>query len=642
MTTIPTDTFPDMVAEAPIVGPGMTTIPTDTFPDMVAEASLDELPHVPQFADVPERTPLAPAQVSPLAVEPLSSNSAATTDQITQRVPPAMPGAPHGAALSQHVWPTAMPAEPANQRPIQPVHSPGWVAEPAAQVGSSTFAETHGSSTQAPPNTIAPGVTPVYAADPDAHQTRFEHNSESGLDELPEAMSGMPSEQNVREQEETAQTGDLFAPRGTDRSPQAWSARLRGMLPATQLGERASSTSAASQRSVMHRTHAPIVDNQPPPAGVAPDHDVSVDQQIADRLVAADSAREPMSAGSPRAWAARLAQAFPASPPARPQAGAQKAASTPPFIHRPVGTSAPIAAGAQTTESTADHTQAERATVASSGRMIEEPQSAGLPPTTLSDSTRRFLRPLVGIDPAAVNIYRDARANQVAALYAADAITFGDTIWLAAGRGEDTPEDLGLLAHELTHIRRSSDRRFVPPIVREAQAAADLYEDEETLAERVEARVGSVAREHLRADWDVHTQADRSLPAHEVSEETVPSPTMLAQRADQQLGSGSPNSSAWGGLPAPWDPLPAWMATPASVASSPQHMAASSATGTGSPQRAARDRAIPEPSEPEQEADAAPTPELQAPLPDLDALAQQVYDALKQRLAMERRREGLY
>ncbi|HEX5441949.1 MAG TPA: hypothetical protein VFW76_13755, partial [Ktedonobacterales bacterium] len=108
--------------------------------------------------------------------------------------------------------------------------------------------------------------------------------------------------------------------------------------------------------------------------------------------------------------------------------------------------------------------------------------------------------------------------------------------------------------------------------------------------------------------------------------------------------------TVWGNLPAPWEPLPDWMAAPAEPsASAPQPApqahprpassasARAPAANTPSTQRAERGRSLPTEAE---ESSPAHTREIAAPEPDLDQLAQQVHAILKRRLAAERRRFG--
>lgn len=114
---------------------------------------------------------------------------------------------------------------------------------------------------------------------------------------------------------------------------------------------------------------------------------------------------------------------------------------------------------------------------------------------------------------------------------------------------------------------------------------------------------------------------------------------------------------AWGGLPAPWEPLPDWLAaSPVDVAAPAGHgdaplittPARSTALVASLPASAppgahlavqGRDLA----GEADEAATSSPLPspaDERAPEPDLDALARQVHAILKRRLAAERRREG--
>ena len=110
----------------------------------------------------------------------------------------------------------------------------------------------------------------------------------------------------------------------------------------------------------------------------------------------------------------------------------------------------------------------------------------------LSESTRRFVAPLVGVDPATVRIERGPDAHEVAAAHDADAVTDGEVIALGAGYPEGEPETTALIAHELVHVARRRDPRFVPPLLaRESSPAAPSASDE------------SSARWHLETSPDV-------------------------------------------------------------------------------------------------------------------------------------------
>jgi hypothetical protein len=266
----------------------------------------------------------------------------------------------------------------------------------------------------------------------------------------------------------------------------------------------------------------------------------------------------------------------------------------------------------------------------------------------------------------------------VAASYNADAVAIGDDIALSAGNSEDTPETIGLLAHELTHVARNREPRFVPPIARTADApnaASAGRADEEQLAGQVE----RLAREGDRATRAAPAlpplppaQGDSGMSAHDSSARppaqtergmnTLPPPPQPPQPGDRGV---------WGALPAPSEPLPAWFeeavtiprptandrravtearpapeARPAKPASpSPQPRPTTSGPQPGAPsprpaapavQRAGTNRSA---SAPPQAPFAEGEPRA-APPPDLDALARQVYELLKRRLAAEQRRRG--
>jgi hypothetical protein len=278
---------------------------------------------------------------------------------------------------------------------------------------------------------------------------------------------------------------------------------------------------------------------------------------------------------------------------------------------------------------------------------IQQPEAAETQfeqPIRLAEATRRFLRPLVGVDPESVRVYRGALADRVTSDQAADAATSGDTILLAVGNQDETaPQTLGLLAHELTHVARQRTPRFVPPIVR---GRVGETADEEVLAQVVESQARSAAR-----------AANPASPAPYRLGEALPSGPAGGRPIEQP--SGQPDDpaqdpAAWSGLPAPWQPLPGWVtsawtetagadrpAAHGSTATSAGESAAGSATaGAASPafQLAEHDRSIESAAPAAAPASAAPAA---APVPmDMDALAKQVYAVLKQRLAAERRRLG--
>ncbi|HEU5383688.1 MAG TPA: DUF4157 domain-containing protein [Ktedonobacteraceae bacterium] len=272
---------------------------------------------------------------------------------------------------------------------------------------------------------------------------------------------------------------------------------------------------------------------------------------------------------------------------------------------------------------------------------------------SVAQQTRTFLKPLLGIDPAAVPIYRDAQASQATSTLNADALSTGDAIEIAPGHAETTPETLGLLAHELTHVARRQSPRFIPPVARPQSATPALASsleqmDEETLALQVERRVRQAARGVLTRDT-----ASQSVPA--LTQDTAEPTT------NSQGNTSSSERGIWGNLPAPWEPLPDWLVnTPASSnVSTPtsgalptptfsvpivtlqapgigQESLGSSSTETGI-MRAGTERTVNDASEENTQTHLSP-PAAKGPEPDLDVLARQVYNLLKRRLSVEQRR----
>jgi len=264
--------------------------------------------------------------------------------------------------------------------------------------------------------------------------------------------------------------------------------------------------------------------------------------------------------------------------------------------------------------------------------------------TSLRETSRRFLRPLVGIDPAEARIHQGPIAEQVTAALYADAITVGDSVFLGAGQDEGTPAGLGVLAHELTHVARNRRPDFVPPIARSAERSLGQegsptvppVSDEETLATTVEAHVRTAADQTRQAEF----AAVGEPPALTVEPGAVPdvSPAQTLERRRPAVPMPPQGQTNWGGLPAPWEPLPDWVVTPPAATTSESVPTVGDAYAPGGAgteiQRAGEERSLEAPAETATAAHPAATPEA-----DLDRLAQQVYARLKQRLSAERRRE---
>ncbi len=314
----------------------------------------------------------------------------------------------------------------------------------------------------------------------------------------------------------------------------------------------------------------------------------------------------------------------------------------------------------------------------------ETPTTLAAPATELteqrerpSESTRRFLTPLVGIDPADVPIHRGVQASRIADSHHADAVTTGGEVFVAAGFSEETPEGLGLLAHELTHVARNRQPRFVPPIAATSSSrppvtfSHDSGDDsnEESVALEVEQTVQTEARNVQRArqinpfvaaetDAATTSAAQRSptnretpfrpLQVQSESFEGEPAPTVSNAANDE-----------WGGLPTPWEPMPDWLApapTPVNVAlpnngngsataNAPLARMSVQAVATADSSAPAAQTAATNRSSASSEAPASSSSsgggEHQGGVePDLDAMARQVYGVLKRRLAAERRRLG--
>jgi hypothetical protein len=291
-------------------------------------------------------------------------------------------------------------------------------------------------------------------------------------------------------------------------------------------------------------------------------------------------------------------------------------------------------------------------------------------PSPLSESTRRFLKPLVSIDPGSVRVHRGPQADALTSSFGADAITIGDEVALSARHTADTPETLGLLAHELTHVARHREPRFVPPIAhgvdgrpvprptspkeprRSSQETSaehpslSIPSSEEELARRVEAETAALARTREEPP------ATRAIEPAPVPARPDPAPTgerqVISRRpvADPASAGRERRSlrSDWDGLPAPWEPLPEWLTAPShssEVATLPPPTLTPPPQQTGIPQqttvqRAESGRTLEAESESVETGPAEP--DSTAVEPDLDALARRVYTIVKRRLELERRR----
>ncbi len=263
----------------------------------------------------------------------------------------------------------------------------------------------------------------------------------------------------------------------------------------------------------------------------------------------------------------------------------------------------------------------------------------------LSQNATRFLKPIVGIDPNDVKIYRDPQTERLTKAARADALTLGETVLLSSEQALESAETLGLIAHELTHVARNRQARFVPPVARGNNnlAANAQSGNEEGLALGVEA--------FARQGWNNFNQ---NTPPQNT-------PTQ-SPRSQTTLSNTQTNRSSAGGLPAPAD-LPTWFIEdrqPPQATSRPAPRASNAARSATSEspfvppaptnqmaasigaQAASQDRDVPTPPPAAGPLPASPTPKPEPianrAAPDLDAMARQVYTILKRRLANERHR----
>lgn len=424
----------------------------------------------------------------------------------------------------------------------------------------------------------------------------------------------------------TVNPDDLFAPRdASTRTPQVWAERLFAPLGTSPDTTTASADlHTAPARSPSRPTTEPVHQSPPPEASTTPTAPVQPGRRgpITSAAPSVDRPGTPEMAHPPVPMPAHSAELFaPRDPLQRtPQVWAQRLFAV---------ESGDRQAGAP------DPGLAPRETPVRSGQQVgvAEPTATPLP-----ESTRRFLRPLLGIDPAHVRIHHGPAVDRVTAAAHADALAVGDSILLRSGHPEREPETIGLLAHELTHIARTHTPRFVPPIVRDSTATAHPMHsnvraapDEETVAQIAETSVRQAAREQRYVTSDEDTLDE-------------PRPTALDPSAEPQpVSRQTQTGRSWNGVPAPWEALPDWLAAPASAPAGPQTPQPDPVTSplpTTAPvvQAAARDRQrtekpAPVHTSPETSRHAEDSPEM-----DLDALARDVYKIVRRRLAAEVRR----
>ena len=191
----------------------------------------------------------------------------------------------------------------------------------------------------------------------------------------------------------------------------------------------------------------------------------------------------------------------------------------------------------------------------SPARAAEQPAQL-VQPVRLSSSAQRLIAPITGIDPGTVQIRRDAQSDALTKMYRADALTVNGTVLLSARLGAETPEMLGVVAHELTHVARERQPRFVPPALRQPLMSANRAESpstaslegqdlqgqsEESIALQVEGFARALAQQGMAVS---NASAGSARPANGASVNAAGAPK-----------SRSLESVPWGDgvLPAPWE-----------------------------------------------------------------------------------------
>lgn len=476
---------------------------------------------------------------------------------------------------------------------------------------------------------------------------------------VPEQVAVSAPPTDVAAQERSAAEAEASegsgAPPPADRSPQAWRARLLHAVEAEQAAKEAGTR-----------------EKQPTPAHRPQPRFVPTASTRADTSPTNPSIRQPSTQRVPRS---REEQGQGMAPPEHQNEGAMRREEdngvttfiTPRISSRRESES--LAHAVPSTDTRGSHLQTEPATqraVPSHPSQQRELQSPDMT-TPLSTATRRFLRPLVGIDPASVRVHRGPAADRITTAYAADAMTVGNDVLLAPGHADDTPETLGLLAHEFTHVARQRQPHFIPPLVhtlpqrteQEHLGSVPSENNEEDIAQQMEAQVQHAARAWIdrgrRSPTPVETTQANPMPAPSDAV-TLPEVTAttrydavphLPSSGDGTSPQAQPPATRWGQLPAPWEPLPEWATTPhqetITSVQEPhgQHQASSASPAPETAiQRAARGRTIHENTSAATEASSSASERTQQPEADLDALARQVYSVLRRRLAAERQRQG--
>jgi hypothetical protein len=592
---------------------------------------------MPAFAPPPEVAPElsdTPETGAPLLPE---SSAASASPDMSETGAPLLPESSAASALPD----TPEPGAPALSESSA---APAFAHPPAATQGSPRAPEESESS---PAGLIASperGSAPVFDRSPAAWMERLRadarRRSEAASQSAPQA------------------SGEGATPLTPESAAQPVQRRIERRGGADHERVAAVQGDAGQDVPVRQSTHLDMPARAPEPVAApvdddAPEFDRSVEAWM-ERLRADERRRQKEAAQSPDRSSVEASQPLPDAPPVAQPAGAPQSGGAL-WVEsgrgqqrsgaQPTGASQPgiAASPARATRFAPPVGAAVRSTTPGGARLPARPAPSA---PLLSESNRRFLRAAVGVDPATVRLSRGQDAGRLTSAYRADAVTFGDDVALAPGRGDETAEGLGLLAHELTHVARRRDPTAIPPIARPAEqrsgfrpASPGPATDEEALARIVEAQTVQAARMRFAPPvFPARAEAPVAQPFDKQESARTAPPVEDAPAA--------PDRGRWGNLPAPWEPLPDWLAPSRSVEAPPLPVvtvAPAPPAFTTPPQPGApvvhaaeTARTLPAPRQRE-----TPSQEqTPAPAPDIDALARQVYAVLKRRLAAERRRSG--
>lgn len=503
--------------------------------------------------------------------------------------------------------------------------------DPTVHTGQSVFGEVAQTTTlpqnipaaQAPlPETAGAPRTSEFASVATRVHEDASNSPEPVAEVLGEALNAVPHRQVAQVQPAREQSSPpLSKPEVTPTSV----SRRRAQIQEVPAESKSRTVVAIQNQPGLSRSQPNVGNSKPPSSAAAVRAEVdSVEPQ--DLFARRDDADR-----SPAAWRERLMEAIRVTNENEKKQSAAPAAKAEPRDPHP-------AAGKPATRAV------DRAPAPARRRI----NARSLP---MPESARRFLSPLIGMDVRDIPIHQGPAVSRLLAASGADAMAQDDSILLGPGHEVGDVKTLPLLAHELTHIARGREARFVPPVVRETahESSASLPDttpdttDEEQLARRVERRVEQATKNHVEnSNAGLTMQTTR--------------PAFLRSDASRETsGEVSPDSSdteeSWGGLPAPWDPMPEWVSAPRAAPSTrvdsaePTMMAAASDSAAAAsdaspaPALAESGRSLPEGESPKKTGSHQDPHEGKHAEPDLDALARQVYDVVRRRLAADRRRE---